>query len=104
MLNMFGADIVVYIGGLLVTILGFLGVYAKGQHNKIKTLKLEKKQIEAVATAQAKRAETNRAKAELHKEVAREVIKNNEISKEKVKTIQEKIDAVKSGEEITISI
>jgi len=101
---MFGGDLAIYAGSILVAILGFLGVYARGQHYKIKSLEHEKKEVEAVANAEKRRADTNMAKAKLHKEVARDVIKHNDIAKKKVEEIQEKIDAVKDGQEFTVSI
>jgi uncharacterized protein HemX len=104
MTSLFTSDIMVSIMAVLAAIAGALGLYARGQHYKIKNLKTEKEMAEKNVKVAEKKASINQAKANLHKEVAREIVKNNKLSKKKVEEIHAKIDEVKDGEEFTISI
>jgi len=101
---MFAPDIMTYVLGALVAILGALGLYTRGQHYKIKSLDSEVKTAEGKVVAANKVAKISKAKADLHKDVAKTVVKNTNISKEKVKQIQEKIDEIKDGEDFTVVI
>jgi len=104
MASLLTGDMMLYITGVLAALLAALGLYTKGQSYKIKNLELEKKNVETEKAIAERKAERNVAKAKLHKEVAREVVKNNTIAKEKVQKIQEKIDEIKDGEEFTVTI
>ena len=94
----------VYLTGLLALIAGVLGLYTRGQHYKIKQLDSEKKNAEAQVAGANRRADVNGARAELHKDVARTIVKDGTIAKEKIKQVQEKIDALQENEDFTISI
>ena len=98
------ANIMTYIIGALGTILGVLGLYIRGQHYKIKSLRAEKEAAEGKAAAANKIAHINQAKAELHKDVARTIVKDNALTTKKVKQIQEKIDEINNGENFTVSL
>lgn len=101
---MISADITTYIIGILSVLLAGLGLYVRGQKYKINGLQTDVNIANNHTKAAKKIASVQKAKAELHKEVAREVVKNSSVAKEKIKRIQEKIDAVQDGEEFTISI
>jgi hypothetical protein len=101
---MFSTDLSTYGIGILSILLGALGLYTRGQYYKIKSLDSEKKEAEGQVVAAKKVAIVQQAKAEMHKDVARTIVKNNNITKEKVKRIQEKIDAVQNGETFTLVI
>jgi gas vesicle protein len=93
-----------YIGVVLGLIATFLGLYAKGQHSKIKRLELEKKQEAENVRRYKKIAEASKKKADLHKQVAREVTTSSEVTRERIKRLQEKIDAAKDSEDFTITL
>ncbi len=97
-------DIMTYIMAGLVAILGALGLYTRGQHYKIKTLDTEVKTANGKVVAANKVAKISKAKADLHKDVAKTVVQNSNVSKEKVKQIQEKIDEIKDGEDFTLVV
>jgi len=101
---MITAEIMTYIVGILTAIVGALGLYARGQHYKIKNMDTEIKTAEGKVAAAEKVSQISRAKANLHKDVAKTVVQNSTIAKEKVKQIQEKIDEIKEGEDFTIII
>lgn len=101
---MLSPDIMTYIMAALVAALGALGLYSRGQHYKIKSLDADKKAVEGKLIAATRVAQINDAKAKLHKDVARTVVKNKTIAREKVKQIQEKIDAIEDGEDFIITI
>ena len=101
---MLSPDIMTYIMAALVAALGALGLYTRGQHYRIESLDAGKKAAEGEVLAATRVAQINNAKAKLHKDVARTVVKNGTIAKEKVKQIQEKIDANKDGEDFIITI
>ena len=98
------SQLVMSIMAILTAVAGALGLYARGQHYKIKSLETEKKAADRDIAVANKRASVNQAKASLHKEVAREIVKNNKLSQKKVEEIHKKIDEVQDGEEFTISI
>jgi 2C-methyl-D-erythritol 2,4-cyclodiphosphate synthase len=97
-------DITTYIMAVLAAILGALGLYTRGQHYKIKTLDAEVKAANGRVAAANKVAKISKAKADLHKDVAKTVVQNSSIAKEKVKQIQEKIDEIKDGEDFTLVV
>ena len=97
-------DIMTYIVGALVAVLGALGLNTRGQHYKIKNLDTEVKTANGKVVAANKVAKISKAKADLHKNVAKTVVQNSSVSREKVKQIQEKIDEIKDGEDFTLVI
>jgi len=101
---MLSPDIMTYIMAALVAALGALGLYTRGQHYRIESLDAGKKAAEGEVLAATRVAQINNAKAKLHKDVARTVVKNGAIARERVKRIQEKIDAIENGEDFIITI
>ncbi len=99
---MFTPDIMTYITAALAAIIGALGLYTRGQHYKIKSLDSEKKTAERQVGAAIKVAKINHAKAKLHKDVARTVLKNGTITKERISHVQEQIDAINNDEDFTL--
>ena len=97
-------NITTYILGALAAMLGALGLYTRGQHYKIKNLNAEKEAAEEKAIIANRVARINQAKADLHKDVARTIVKDNTLTREKVKQVQEKIDEINNDEDFVISL
>jgi len=104
MTGVFTSEIIMSIMGILAAIAGALGLYVRGQHYKIKNLEAKNSEAEHAIRVAEKRVSANQAKAQLHKEVAREIVKNNKLSQEKIDAIHAKIDKVGDDEEFVISI
>ena len=97
-------DIMTYIIGGLLTLLGALGLYTRGQHHEIKRLDGEVKIAQEKEKAARKAAQVNLAKARMHKDVAKTITQNSTAEKQKEKQLQEQIDGIKDGEEFTLII
>jgi chromosome partitioning protein len=95
------------IGGIFATMVDSrskLHIEVVGQLKEFFGEQLFKTLIRRNVKIAERRASINQAKANLHKDVAREIVKNNKLSKKKVEEIHAKIDEVKDGEDFTISI
>lgn len=101
---MLSGSIISFLMTAFAALMAGFGLYARGQHYKIKSLNKDKEIAERKASSYKKIAHINKAKAGLQKDVAREIVKNNSLENEKVKKIQDKIDAIKDGEEFTVTI
>jgi len=93
-----------YIAGALAVLLGALGLYSRGQKYKIESLEKDISAAKSQMSALEKQAKAAKAKADLHKTVAKEVSTKSEVTRKRVQELQEKIDAIKDGEDFSITL
>ncbi len=98
-----GLELAGGIGLILATIAGIFGFMFKLERGKVDTLKKENGNLtreNKTATTQARLAE---ARARMHREAAKTVMKHNNIAETKIEEIEQRIENAQDGETFTVT-